>query len=517
LEKIEMRIKNWLKNIKSWVKKNPVEFWMLVFILLIGAFSRLYKIDQYMTFLGDEGRDVIIVRRIFTELHPPLIGPGTSVGGVYLGPLYYYMMAPALLLANFSPVGPAVQIALLGVLTIAFVWFVGKKWFGVKAGLIAAGLYAISPTVITYSHSSWNPNIMPFFSLLSIYSIWKVWKEKKFNWLIILGVSFAFVIQSHYLGVLLVPTIALFWFLTLRNLKSEKGSKLEIRTFIRKSLLAALVFAVLMSPLLFFDLRHNWMNTKAMLKFYNERQTAVSVSLWSAIHKMPQMLELINSSLIAAKNGFVSVMVSFGILMGLLIAFIKDLKNKSAYLVLFTWLAFALIGLGFYVLPIYDHYLGFVFTLPFLLVGAFVSKLLEKGILSKIIAALFIVILIGVSIAASPLRYSPNRQMQRSQNVAAKILSLDGDRPFDLAVIAERNYEDGYRYFLELWGGVVLHADRWDPSSISDQLFVVCEEEASKCDPTHSPKAEVANFGMSKIDDQWEVDGVIIYKLSHTQ
>ena len=38
-----------------------------------------------------------------------------------------------------------------------------------------------------------------------------------------------------------------------------------------------------------------------------------------------------------------------------------------------------------------------------------------------------------------------------------------------------------------------------------------------RCDPTHSPKAEVANFGWSKIDSDFEVDGVIIYKLIHSK
>src|SRR3990167_11025306 len=102
-------------KIADFVKKNKKELVVIGLILLIGAFFRLYKISSYMTFLGDEGRDVIIVRRIFTELHPPLIGPGTSVGGMYLGPLYYYLMAIPLLIAGFSPVGPAVMVALLGV------------------------------------------------------------------------------------------------------------------------------------------------------------------------------------------------------------------------------------------------------------------------------------------------------------------------------------------------------------------------------------------------------------------
>src|SRR3989338_4095221 len=129
---------------RDFLKKN----WILILILIIGAFLRLYKIDQYMTFLGDEGRDSIIVRNLLVKADPILIGPGTSVGGMYLGPLYYYFMAPFLLLSNFSPVGPAVGVALLGVTTIYLLYIVCKEWFSKTAGLIASVLFAISPTVI---------------------------------------------------------------------------------------------------------------------------------------------------------------------------------------------------------------------------------------------------------------------------------------------------------------------------------------------------------------------------------
>jgi 4-amino-4-deoxy-L-arabinose transferase-like glycosyltransferase len=178
-------------SLRLWIKQNPVEFWILTTILVVGSVSRLYQINQYMTFLGDEGRDVIIVRRLLTEGHPPLIGPGTSIGNMYLGPLYYYFMAPGLFLTNFSPVGPAVQIALLGIITIWMVWYVGREWFGKNVALIASCLYAISPIVIIYSRSSWNPNIMPFFAILSVYSIWRVFKHYEFKWMLVLGVAFA--------------------------------------------------------------------------------------------------------------------------------------------------------------------------------------------------------------------------------------------------------------------------------------------------------------------------------------
>src|SRR3989344_9665231 len=134
-------ITNYKSQITKWVKENRLEAFWLAVILLIGAFFRLYRIDEYMTFLGDEGRDAIIVRRLLVNFDPILIGPGTSIGNMYLGPLYYYMMAPALLLAGYSPAGPAVQIALLGVATVGFIWYVGRQRVGRVAGLTSAFLY----------------------------------------------------------------------------------------------------------------------------------------------------------------------------------------------------------------------------------------------------------------------------------------------------------------------------------------------------------------------------------------
>ena len=53
--------------------------------------------------------------------------------------------------------------------------------------------------------------------------------------------------------------------------------------------------------------------------------------------------------------------------------------------------------------------------------------------------------------------------------------------------------------------------------TIKDQLFVVCELPKEKCDPIHSPKAQVANFGWSKVEDEWELEGIVLFKLIHSQ
>ena len=505
-----------MKNIINWIKSNKGEALILGVIIIIAAFCRLYKINQYMMFLGDEGRDAIIVRRIFTELHPPLIGPGTSVGNMYLGPLYYYLMALPLLLAGFSPVGPAVMIAILGVVTVAFVWWVGRAWFDKNTGLIAAGLYAISPTVIYYSRSSWNPNIMPFFALLTIFSIWKVWRQEKFNWLIVMGLSFAFVLQSHYLGLLLAPTLFLFWLLTLLKVKKTDLQK----TFIKKSILGFAGFIILMSPLFFFDIRHGWMNTKAIYTFFTMKDSSVSISPLAAIVRLPAMLNFVNSSVIAAKNSIASIIASVAVLIGIIWVLIKNknLKIQKEFWIIISWLGFGLMGLGLYRQTIYDHYLGFLFVVPFLLIGIFISKLMSAGKLLKVTGIIFFVYLIVVNLINNPLRKEPNRLLQRSIDVSKVIEQKSNNNPFNLAVIADSNYEAGYEYFLLKDNYPVIEIDSQKPDTITGQLFAVCELiPNSKCDPTHNPKAQVANFGWSKIDGSWNVDGVIVYRLIHTK
>ncbi|MHA2054915.1 MAG: ArnT family glycosyltransferase [Candidatus Hodarchaeales archaeon] len=524
-------------TIRKWITNNKIEFALLLSILLIGAFFRLYKISEYMTFLGDEGRDAIVVRRLLVEFDPILIGPGTSIGNMYLGPIYYYMIAPFLLLFNFSPVGPAVMIALLGVATIFFVWYFTRMLFTFKGGtlkgvaigaLVAAGLYAIAPVVIIYSSSSWNPNIMPFFAILIIYSIWKFWYEKNYKWIIVALLALAFVLQSHYLGLLLAPVIGLFWLLAalvfIRKLKT-KSQKLKVKkdNFIKQSIIGSAIFLLLMSPLVIFDSRHGWRNFEAMKVFFTQRQTTVSARPWSAMPKLWPLFDQYSERILTGKNSEVGVVTSLFIvsaLLWLLVSKYRDFEKKKlkAYLLVIVWLSVAFIGFGVYKQHIYDHYFGFVYPAGFILIGALVSELI--GVFDKygkILLGTLILVVVLVNLKENPLRYKPNRQMQRAIAVADKIEEKAHESPLNLAVVAERNYEDGYQYFLEKEGVRVIEIDpqRHD-ETVAEQLFVVCEyEDKNKCDPTHNPKAQVANFGWSKIESEWEIEGVILYKLVH--
>lgn len=514
MEKIALNFKNRISeawhSIRDFVKRNPYEFWILLAILVIAAFCRLYKIDQYMTFLGDEGRDAIIVRRIITQLHPPLIGPGTSIGNMYLGPLYYYMMVIPLLIANFSPVGPAVQIALLGVVTVFFIWFAGRAWFGKAGGLIAAGLYATSPIVIVFSRSSWNPNIMPFFALLCIYSIWKVWKENSFKWLIVLGISFAFVMQSHYLGLFLAPTLLLFWILSYLDTRYKLQ---ERKKFVRFSLVSCFLFLVLMSPLLIFDIRHGGTNFNAISAMITSRKD-VGFSLGPSLSKAGSVAFMISSNLISAKNICLSI-ITLTLFLSILVWTCIRKKFKSPLGLVLLWMIVGVSGFFLYKNPVFDHYLGFLFPAPFLIIGAIAQKV-WKSKFWRLLLAIYILSLVFVNLKNSPVLSDPTYQMPRAISVAKVIQEKAKGERFNIATISDLNNRDVYQYFLVVWGAKVVDTD---PSSlkftITDQLFVVCERPRKECDPVNNPSAWITNFGWTKIVDEWEVWGGTLFKLGH--
>lgn len=496
-----------------WIERNKSEFALLVLIVSAAAFFRLWRIDEYLPFLGDEGRDVRVVRRFITDFDLMFIGPRTSIGDMYLGPLYYYLIAPWLAAFRLSPVGPATAVAVIGTATVGFVWLVAREWFGKVAAVVASFFYAISPIVINQSKHSWNPNIMPFFALLSVYGMWRAWNKKKHWWLVVVGISFAFVLQSHYLGLLLLPTLGLLGVLGWLRARQTHN----IKRFFVFLFFSFLVFLLLMSPLFLFDYKHGWHNLQSIYKFFANRQETVSARPWNAL---PDLWPLWNGKFItrilAASNKEVGVIAAASVAVGIAVSLIKQRKillNKPITLVT-VWILIGLIGLGLLKQEVYDHYFGFMFPAPFLLVGALTQRLWFSKWRLVVVASLSVLVLFNLM--NNPLRYPPQRQMQKTEGIDRRIIEESNGESFNFGIVAERNYEEGYLYFFELWNAPVATVDPQHAETITDQLFVVCEKQVCES-PVYSPKAEIAHFGMSKVEREWEVGGFRLYKLVHNQ
>ncbi len=485
------------------LKKN----WLVVLILALALFLRLFRISSYLTFLGDEGRDALVWLRMahgkFT-----LIGPTTSIGNMYLGPLYYYLMFPFYLL--LGTVGPAVGVALFSGVTAFLLWYFGRVWFSEKVGLLASFLFAVSPVAISLSRSSWNPNIMPFFALLAVWGIWQFWQKGNYFWLIAEGVLLSFAVQSHYLGLLLMPIISLFWIVSLLKLIKNKNKKLK--SFLVYSGLTVLSFLLLtVLPLVWFDLRHNFINYQSFYKFFSERQTTVNLKAYKAIPQIWPLWQMLVTRLVVGKDLIAGLWAAIILGVGMAVNF---KKNKS-FLLIFSWLFLGLLGMGLYKQHIYDHYFGFLFPAIFLLTALVLENIWKLKRVGKALFFILLATLVFYSVKETPLKYSPGFQMQHTMEIDKKIVKEAEGKPFNLGLIAKQNYDTGYRYFLEKAGRKALEIDpQRTKETVANQLFVVCEE--SICEPTTHAQAEIANFGWSKIEETWEFPwGTKLFKLVH--
>lgn len=506
---------------------------ILVCILVLGAYLRLYKIAEYMTFLGDEGRDMLVIKRMIVDHKFTLLGPTASVGGFFLGPIYYYFMLPFVWVSGLNPAGAAVMVALFGIATIYAVYRLGRDAFDEWVGLAAASLYAVSPLVIAYSRSSWNPNLVPFFSTVLIYLLWRSVNRNEPKLLFWIGVCLGIGLQLHYLFLFLFPVVGL-WYVFY-------GRKKEWIIHYGYGIAG---FIIGYGPFLAFELRHGFPNTISIINFLREGEgTGLVIStFWNTIvdvwyrlfgrlvFRLPppeQMRDLAAwqqstwSSVISA-----SIVVSLGLLAvwaGRL-AGVPWLTKKKEDRVLFArtavllllWLIIPLVLFGFYKKGIYDYYFGLFFTLPFLSV-ALILRVIKTSKIGLLITYLILLGLLYMNWEGRPFKFAPNNQLAQAREIAKVAYEKTDGKPYNFALLTSGNSDHAYRYFFEIWGNppVPIENEAIDPDrkSVTDQLIIICEQP--ECKPLGHPLWEIAGFGRAEIVGEWPASFVKVMKLVH--
>ena len=120
-----------------------VKWFPLVLVIGIALFFRLYKLREFYFFEHDQDLYSFIVRDILSG-HFRLIGQLTSIDGVFIGPLYYYLLAPFYALFGYNPLSAYFVATSIAVATLLSIYYVFYKLFSPKAALIGVFLYACS-------------------------------------------------------------------------------------------------------------------------------------------------------------------------------------------------------------------------------------------------------------------------------------------------------------------------------------------------------------------------------------
>ena len=204
----------------------------LFLILLLAASLRLWNLPARMPFLADQGRDMLRVYELYTAHRLTLLGPSSSQGNFFFGPLYYYLIAPGLILAKFHPLGTVLNVILVDLIGLYFL-------FRLTRSVSLALIYATSPLLIHWSQSALNPFFIPGLTAIFLFCL----SRRKF---FLAGILAGSIIQLHYAAVIL----AIFIF--------------------RPAFLLGLLIGL--SPMLAFELRHSWFNTQGILAFLTTPQ-----------------------------------------------------------------------------------------------------------------------------------------------------------------------------------------------------------------------------------------------------
>lgn len=236
---------------------------ILSLILLLGLFFRVYKLEAFYPFGHDQDLYSWIVKDILVDGHLRLIGQLTSIDGIFVGPLFYYVLVPFYALFNLNPLAATIPATLIGLLTIFSFYFCLSRIYSKEVGAVAAFLYAISITNAFFDR--WVVPTQPTI----LWSIWYLYLNLElargnFRVLPIFGILLGLIWHIH---IALIPLMAL---IPIAILLSKRKFVITKKDLVKKLFLSVLVFVILMLPFVLFEARHGYQQTFALINSITE-------------------------------------------------------------------------------------------------------------------------------------------------------------------------------------------------------------------------------------------------------
>ena len=210
-----------MNHVKKTIKKVSKKIWVLFAIIVIGIFMRTYNFHNWLDFGSDQVNDATRVGAVIESKAPwPSYGPDMGNSGkggrqnrFLLGPMYYdFEIISAKIFGN-NPVSMAYPDLLFGILSLPLFYYFLRRIFDINLSLALTGLYSISFYALTFSHSAWNVNSIPFFSLLFLLSLYEFIVAKEithWGWIVTLGVALGVSFQLHAILLVLFPATLFF-------------------------------------------------------------------------------------------------------------------------------------------------------------------------------------------------------------------------------------------------------------------------------------------------------------------
>ncbi|MBI5151220.1 MAG: hypothetical protein HZA34_01470 [Candidatus Pacebacteria bacterium] len=313
---------------------------MGILLAIYAVLLRLIPIlNNRFSFMYDNAKDSLVMLEMFQYHKPALLGPTTSLEGLFYGPAWYYIALPFNILGQFHPFASVAMVLFL----VALSTFVLTRVFGKTTGF----LFAVSIGAIGTQNTAWTP-YMTTFPMIAVFILLSSMKHQKkislwLSALLGLFVSLMFHFQVAY-AVVFLPLV----FLVLIKEKIPFAWKHWCVAFF--------AFLLPMLPQAFFETRHDFLQTRSVIRYIHtycsESQKIQPNS--SGILRVKEVTEYMFDN---AKLSVLSFDQAWIATIVLLFIGISIVKRKKNFLVR-TSLTFIVGSFLFYlVLPIKPYYL----------------------------------------------------------------------------------------------------------------------------------------------------------------
>lgn len=461
------------------ITKKRLNFTLLVIFFVLLIFTRFYNLQNTARFIWDESSDLVKIHQYFVEKKITLVGPISEDGNKVFSSLTYYLLMPFAILGNFDPLSPVIGSAFFGVLTGLLLFLLFKKIDPKLPAYLYSPLILFWFPLVETSRWAWNPNFIPFWTVLALLAY-----QNQVNWAFFLtGLFLGLTIHHHYLALFSVGAFSLVIFI-------QSFKKNQLRKFF---LYAFGVFLTIL-PFVLFDLRHPPGLFLTRIFFFNQAE------------KNFGFLHLANKSL----GNFQQILFYFtqskilSFIFGWLVAilFILDIKAKSrSFDYALPWL-FQILGLSF-IANVYNHY--FLPSLIFFVVWLLYPR---KKPASFVVKISLIILTLGAIFSVT--RQLTNKSWQTDiksvKSITAIIVKEISSRDLknnNLAVLVSPDNNIYGRRFRDLLLIKNVALKTKEEYQISDHLFVISTGEEKQI--RNDPAPEISSFRSGSLQGKWGI------------
>ncbi len=429
-----------IKNL--WRITSSTKF-LIIAILLLNIFFRSYQAVERYGYAHDADLFSWIVKDIIDNKHLRLVGQLTSSPGIYIGPLYYYLLVPFFLITNMDPVGAILFSIVLGVVTAISFYWIFKKLYNPTTGLVA--LFVQSVMLSRIGPDRW---IVPTITS----SLWEVWffycivsiLRANFSVLPLLGLLVALIWHINFSLAPILITIPLAVAL------SGKFPK------VKQLFLGMVAFLVSSIPLFVFEYKHGFNQLKSLIASFSVDQGGGSG--WEKFDLVIKKVSDNISYIFFYPSRDFNYYFNVGMLLLPFVVAICLLKNKRfekrLYLVFFVWLV-SMVGFFSISTKLVSEY--YFSNLNILYVSSFVlllSWLISYSKKTKLLSIGIMLVILVRSLSYMILNNEHNGMGYQERKMIASFITSDsrskGWPCVSVSYITKPGENVGFRYFFYL-------------------------------------------------------------------